>query len=142
MAMSTNNESLISEEQLRYATLLGWGARSGLLVLTITFLAYMFGFIPAHVPLDQMPNYWNLSSHEYIQQTGSPVGWGWLTRMSDGDYASLFGIAWLSGCSLVCLVAVMPIYSRRGDKIFVGLCAAALAVQLLAASGILRTGGH
>lgn len=140
--MSTNNESLISEEQQRYASLLAWGARSGLAVLTVTFLAYMFGFIAAHVPLDQMPNYWSLPHHEYMQQTGSPVGWDWMTRLSEGDYASLFGIAWLSGCSLVCLVAVMPIYARRGDKVFVGLCVAALAVQLLAASGILRTGGH
>ena len=138
----SNNESLISIEQQRYATLLSWGARSGLAVLIVTFLAYMFGLIPAHVPLDQLPNYWSLPSHEYLQQTNSPIGWGWLTKLSEGDYASLIGIAWLSGCSLICLLAVMPIYARRGDMVFVGLCVAALAVQLLAASGILRTGGH
>lgn len=142
MVMSANKESLISEEQQRYATLLGWGSRSGLAILVVSFIAYMFGLIPAHVPLDQMPNYWGLPSHEYMQQTGSPVGWGWVSRLAEGDYASLFGIAWLSGCSLVCLVAVMPIYAKRGDKVFVWLCIAALAVQLLAASGILRTGGH
>lgn len=140
--MIANNDSHISVEQQRYATLLSWGSRSGLAVLTVSFLAYMFGLIPAHVPLDQMPSYWGLSSHEYLQQTNSPVGWGWVSKLAEGDYASLLGIAWLSGCSLVCLVAVMPIYARRGDKIFVGLCVAALAVQLLAASGILRTGGH
>lgn len=140
--MSEKEESLISIEQQRYATLLSWGSRSGLAILVVTFIAYMFGLMPAHVPLEQLPQYWALPSHEYIQLTNSPVGWDWIAKIAEGDYASLLGIAWLSGASLVCLLAVIPIYARRGDRVFVALCVAALAVQLLAASGILRTGGH
>lgn len=132
----------VSVEQRRYAKLLSWGSHSGLAILVVSFVAYMFGWIPAHVPLEQLPQYWSLPSHEYIQQTGSPVGWGWVAKIAEGDYASLLGIAWLSGASLVCLLAVIPVYARRGDKVFVWLCVAALAVQLLAASGILRSGGH
>lgn len=137
-----DNDEHISVEQRRYATLLSWGSRAGLVILSVTFLAYMFGGIPAHVPLEQLPQYWGLPSHEYLQQTGSPVGWGWLARIGEGDYAGLLGIAWLSSVSVICLLAVMPIYARRGDRVFVFLCIAALAVQLLAASGILRGGGH
>lgn len=140
--MSEKEESLISIEQQRYATLLSWGSRSGLAILVVTFIAYMFGLMPAHVPLEQLPQYWALPSHEYIQLTNSPVGWDWIAKIAEGDYASLLGIAWLSGASLVCLLAVIPIYARRGDRVFVVLCVAALAVQLLAASGILRSGGH
>lgn len=138
----SEKDDLISVEQRRYAMLLSWGSRSGLAILVVTFLAYMFGLMPAHVPLEQLPQYWSLPSQEYIQQTGSPVGWAWLARIAEGDYAGLLGIAWLSGASLVCLLAVIPIYARRGDRVFVVLCIAALAVQLLAASGILRSGGH
>ncbi len=137
-----DNNDHISIEQKRYATLLSWGSRSGLAILIVSFLAYVFGWMPAHVPVEQLPNYWNLPVAEYLQQTHSPTGWAWLTKIAEGDYASLIGIAWLSGCSLICLLAVIPIYKSRKDSIFVLLCLAALAVQLLAASGILRSGGH
>jgi len=136
------NDSHISIEQQRYATLLSWGSRSGLALLIASFLAYVLGWMPAHVPLEQLPNLWNLPVGEYLEQTNTPTGWAWLTMTDRGDFASLVGIAWLSGCSLVCLLAVIPIYARRKDRIFVMLCMLALAVQLLAASGMLRTGGH
>jgi len=137
--MDDNN---ISVEQQRYATLLSWGSRSGLALLVVSFLAYVFGLMPVHVPLEQLPNLWNLPVGEYLKQTDTPTGWNWLTMINQGDFASLVGIAWLSGCSLICLLAIIPIYARRKDKIFVMLCVFALAVQLLAASGMLRTGGH
>jgi len=130
----------ISVEQQRYATLLSWGARSGLALLVVSFLAYVFGWMPAHVPLDQLPNVWNQPVGEYLKQTQTPSGWSWLTLTGYGDFASLVGIAWLSGSSLVCLLAVIPIYARRRDKVFVAICVMALAIQLLAASGMLHTG--
>lgn len=138
---ATNNDSHISVEQQRYATWLSWGSRSGLAILVATFSAYVLGWIPARIPLEQMPNVWNLSTHAYLQQTGAPTGWHWLTLIGQGDFAGLLGIAWLSGCSLLCLLAVMPIYTKRKDWVFVVLCIIALLVQLLAASGIL-TAGH
>lgn len=136
------DDNHISVEQQRYATLLSWGSRSGLALLVGSFLAYVFGLMPVHVPLEQMPNLWNLPVGDYLKQTDTPTGWNWLTMIDQGDFASLIGIAWLSGCSLICLLAIIPIYARRKDKIFVMLCVFALAVQLLAASGMLRTGGH
>lgn len=136
------DDNHISVEQQRYATLLSWGSRSGLALLVVSFLAYVFGLMPVHVPLEQMPNLWNLPVGDYLKQTDTPTGWNWLTMIDQGDFASLIGIAWLSGCSLICLLAIIPIYARRKDKIFVMLCVFALAVQLLAASGMLRTGGH
>ena len=138
---TTNNDSHISVEQQRYATWLSWGARSGLAILIISFLAYVFGWMPAHIPLDQMPDVWNLPTGEYLKQTGAPTGWSWISLVNQGDFVGLLGIAWLSGCSLLCLLAVMPIYARRKDWVFVALCIIALLVQLLAASGIL-TAGH
>ena len=136
------NNELISVEQQRYATLLSWGARSGLALLSISFLAYVFGWMPAHIPLDQLPNVWSLPVHEYLKLTHAPTGWAWLTMAGYGDFASLIGIAWLSGSSLICLLSVIPIYVRRRDFVFVTICAIALAVQLLAASGVLHSGGH
>ena len=132
----------ISIEQQRYARLLSWGSRSGLAVLVVSFMAYVFGWMPAHVPLDQLPNLWSLPLTDYLEQTDAPTGWHWLTMIGQGDFASLIGIAWLSGSSLICLLSIIPIYARRKDRVFVVLCILALAVQLLAASGILSVGGH
>ncbi|MFA6920388.1 MAG: hypothetical protein WC216_00950 [Gallionella sp.] len=137
----SDNETLISVEQQRYATWLSWGARSGLAILIATFMAYLFGWLPAHIPLDQLPKVWNLPTGEYLKQTGAPTGWGWLRLIGQGDFVSLLGIAWLSGCSLLCLIVVMPVYVRKKDWVFVALCIGALLIQLLAASGIL-TSGH
>jgi hypothetical protein len=132
-----DNETLISVEQQRYAIWLNWGARSGLLILIVTFLSYVFGWLPAHVPLQQLPDVWSLPADEYIKLVGAPTGWGWLNMIKEGDFAGLLGIAWLAGCSLLCLLVVMPIYARRRDWVFVALCILALLIQLLAASGIL-----
>ncbi len=135
-----NDNNHIPVEQQRYATLLNWGARSGLAILAVSFLAYLFGWMPAHVPLEQLPQVWNLPVGEYLKQTGTPTGWHWLDLVAYGDFASLVGIAVLSGCSLICLVGVMPIYAKRGDRVFVAICVFALLVQLLAASGTLSVG--
>lgn len=141
MAMNDqNNETMLSEEQQRYATWMNWGARSGLLMLIVAFLGYVTGWLPSHVPLDQLPKVWGLPASEYLKQTGAPTGWSWLLHVGQGDYASLIGIACLSASSLFCLFAVLPIYIRRRDWVFVVLCVAALTVQLLAASGLLVSG--
>lgn len=132
----------ISIEQQRYATLLKWGANSGLAILIVCFGAYLLGLMPAHVPLDQLPNLWTLPVAEYLHKTNSPTGWAWLGYAGKGDYASLLGIAWLSSCSLICLLAIIPLYARRKDRVFVIICIAALLVQLLAASGLLGSGHH
>lgn len=138
--MNANNHSHIPVEQQRYATLLSWGAHSGLAILVVSFFAYLFGWMPAHVPLDQLPQVWNLPVGEYLKQTDTPTGWHWLDLVANGDFASLVGIAVLSGCSLICLLAVIPAYARRGDWVFVAICVIAIAVQLLAASGTLGVG--
>jgi hypothetical protein len=140
MGMNSKDESHIPVEQRRYATLLNWGARSGLAILIVSFLAYVLGWMPSHVPLDQMPTVWHLPVNEYLKQTNAPNGWQWAGRLGEGEYAGLFGIAWLSGCSLVCLVAIIPTYLHRRDTVYAVICVIALVVQLAAASGILHSG--
>ena len=128
-------------EQLLYARLLDWGARLGLLVLVLSFAAYMLGLAESHVPMRQLPELWEHPVGRYLELTQSPTGWGWLALVHRGDVTGLVGIAILAGCSLVCLLALVPLYWRRGDRAFVALCLAEVAVVVLAASGWL-TGGH
>lgn len=126
-------------EQLYYATVLHWSSLAGFVALIITFLAYMFGWLPASVPLEQLPHLWNLSTEEYLKATGTPTGWSWLFMMGKGDFASLFGIAILSGCSIACIAAIMPIYAKARNTTYLVICVLEIVVLLLSASGILST---
>ena len=141
--MTTARDPAVTQaaEQLRYARMLDVGTRIGLVVLVLTFAAYMTGLLSPHVPPQRLPELWSQPVGLYLQQTQSPTGWGWLALAHKADVAGLVGIAILAGCSLVCLLALVPLYWRRGDRAFAGLCLAEVAVVLLAASGWL-TGGH
>jgi hypothetical protein len=130
-----------SPEQLRYARVLDWGTRAGLVMLVLSFAVYMLGLATPHVALQRLPELWSLPVAQYLQQTASPTGWGWLALVQRGDVMGLAGIAILAGCSLLCLLAIVPLYLRRGDKAFAALCLAEVAVVALAASGVL-SGGH
>lgn len=128
-------------EQERYARLLDWGTRVGLLVLVLSFAAYLTGLLPAHVAVDRLPEVWAHPVAQYLAETQTPTGWGWVRLLGHGDIIGLAGIVLLAGVSAVCLLALVPLYAARGDKAFVAICLAEVAVVVLAASGLL-TGGH
>lgn len=130
-----------SPEQVLYARLLDWGTRVGLLVLIVVFVAYGAGFADPHVPHERLPEVWNLPVSQFLEATGLPAGWGWLRFAHRADIANLIGIGLLAGCSLVALLALVPLYLRRGDRLYAALCVAEIAVVVLAASGVL-TAGH
>ncbi len=130
-----------SAEQLRYATLLDWGTRIGLVVLVASFVAYAGGWLEPQVPLQRLPELWSQPVGAFLAQTQMPTGWGWLALVTKGDMVGLLGIAILAGCSVLCLLALVPHYWLRGDKAYVALCLAEAAVVVLAASGLV-SGGH
>ena len=128
-------------EQLRYALLLDWGTRIGLAVLVFTFAAYVFGWVDPQVPLERLPELWAHPVERYLAETGTPTGWNWIALVHRADVASLAGIVILAGCSLVCLLAMIPLYLQRGERTFAALCLIEGIVILTAASGWLG-GGH
>ncbi|HOW49794.1 MAG TPA: hypothetical protein P5163_16395 [Rubrivivax sp.] len=138
--MSEHDQVQQSPEQLRYARLLDWGTRVGLVLLIVSFVAYVLGLAEAHVPPERLPQIWQHPVGRYLELTGSPTGWGWLALVHRGDIAGLVGIAVLAGCSVLCLLALVPMYLRRGDRAYAALCVAEAAVVVLAASGVLAAG--
>ena len=128
-------------EQLRYARVLDRGSKVGLIVLLLSFGAYLSGLMSAHVPPERLPELWIHPVSRYLELTQSPTGWGWLPLIHLGDMAGLLGIAILAGASVACLLALVPLYAARGDKAFVAICLAEVVVVVLAASGWL-SGGH
>ena len=128
-------------EQQRYARVLEWASRAGLLGLVLSFVAYLSGLMEAHVPPDKLPELWVHPVDRFIELTGSPRGWGWVRLIHQGDMAGLLGIAILAAGSVLCLLSLVPLYAARRDRAFAAISLAGAVVILLAASGWL-TGGH
>jgi len=128
-------------QQRRYAALLELCTRIGLVVIVLAFAAYVMGIVPAQVPMERLAGLWVLPVDEYLQATGGAKGWGWIAQLQRGDMAALAGIGLLAGCSAVALLALVPLYLKRGERAFAALCVAEVVVIALAASGWLA-GGH
>jgi hypothetical protein len=132
----------IAEEQLVYARVLDGGMKLGMLVLMGTFATYLFGVLTPQVPVDDLPKYWSLPVKKYLAATGIHPGWGWMSMLEKGDILNFLGIALLSSVSIVCYLAIIPVFFRKKDVIFGVLAIVEVVVLTLAASGILGGGGH
>jgi len=134
------NKIDIAPEQIRYAEWLRWSGWLGLAVLVGAFGLYVTGVLPPVIPVDQLPQVWRLPWRELILQHGLQEGWSWIRSITRGDMLNMLGIAILSGCSALPLLAVTGIYLRRGDRLFAALCLLQVAVLVLAASGLIAPG--
>jgi len=137
-----NETTKASEEQIVYANLLSKGMLFGLAVLIITFLVYMSGILPSYIPIEELPQHWGKRVYTFNQDLGLPTGWGWLKNVGKGDYLNFVGIAILSGLTIVCYSAIMPILKRRKDTAYFVIAFLEVLVLVLAASGLLKSGGH
>lgn len=125
----------------RYALLLGWGTRVGLVLLLLSFAAYVTGWLTPHVPLDRLPALWGLPVDTYHEVARTPEVFDWMALLRHGDRINMIGIAVLAGCSLPPLLALIPLFlKQRNGIIYAVICALEAAVLLLAASGVLSTG--
>ena len=131
-----SNENPETSEQLTYAKVLHWSTIAGFIALIVTFVAYMLGWLPAYVPLQKLPHLWGLPTAEFLKAAHVPTGWNWLFMMNKGDFASQLGIAILSGCSILCIAAIIPAYAREKNITYIAICVLEIIVLVLSASGI------
>ncbi len=138
----SNEKTKASEEQLIYAGILNVGMWLGLAVLTITFLMYVFGVLPNFVPINDLPKYWTMKASTFIHELHAPTGWGWLAFVGRGDYLNFVGVAMLAGLTILCYLSIIPTLNRKKDTAYLAIAIVEVAVLLLAASGIMKVGGH
>jgi len=129
-------------EQLAYATILDKGMKIGLLMLVISFIIYVTGILTPYIPVSDLPKYWGMSVHKYLEATGIHPGWAWLKLLGKGDFLNFVGIAFLAGVTAVCYIRIIPILFRKKDMAFGIIAIIEVVVLVLAASGLLKSGGH
>ncbi len=138
----TELKTKASEEQITYANILNYGMWGGLFVLVITFVVYLSGILRSFIPIEKLSMYWSMNVKDYLHASNAPTGWGWVALAGKGDYLNFIGIAALAGLTIVCYIAILPILIKKKDTPFIVIAIMEVAVLLLAASGILKTGGH
>lgn len=129
-----------TEEQLCYAKLLDLGMKVGLLTLIITFIIYLTGVLAPHIPVTDLPKYWSLPVHSYLEQTGTHAGWTWLGMLNKGDVLNFTGVAFLAAVTLICYLRIIPILFKNKDTIYGIIAIIEVLVLALAASGVLKAG--
>ena len=95
---------------LIYAKLLERGARLGLVLLVLSFGAYVLGGLVPLVPLEQLPQLWSLPLAEYLERSATPTGWGWLRIAHKADMGGLVGIALLLFAGLRALLKGLGVW--------------------------------
>jgi hypothetical protein len=138
----------VDDEQRQYAAILQIGVDAGLLVLLVTFALYLSGVVDPSVPLHELPTYWGLSVHEYLEAVNAEhlhhehviTGWSWLSVVGKGDYLNFVGIALLGGITIVCFLGIIPTLLRKHDRIYAIMAGLEVVVLTLAASGLLAVG--
>ncbi|MBI5253708.1 MAG: hypothetical protein HY930_04835 [Euryarchaeota archaeon] len=135
-------EGRIAEEQAAYANILNIGMYLGLLALIVTFMVYVSGMLQSFVPVEELPKYWGMKAKDYVHALNAPTGWRWVAMIGKGDYLNFIGIAFLAGLTILCYLAILPILIRKKDTSYVVIAVFEVIVLLLAASGILKAGGH
>ncbi|WP_347490688.1 DUF1634 domain-containing protein [Desulfoscipio sp. XC116] len=133
----------VPAEQIKYANMLLYCSWTGIGILVVTFLLYMSGMMGSFIPPAEVSQYWGMSVHEYLEATGAPHGWEWLGMLGNSDYLNLIGIAFLALLTIAgYLTLLLPAYLRKKDIPYTTIVVLEIAVLTLAASGILKVGGH
>lgn len=136
MSTNTRSEEERVSDGIVYARILKIGVWLSLVLVAITFLLYIFSIIPAHVPVNELPKYWNLSVTAFQLQTGIQAGWGRIELSGDSDLLCLLAIALLSTVSLFSLAAVLIRYVARRELTYAVISVLNIAILILAASGV------
>ena len=131
-----------SEEQLAYAVILDWGMKLGLIGICITFAVYVFKLLPPYVPLNLLPILWKLNAHAFLEAIDYKGGWAWINNLGYGDFLNYIPIAFLGALTIICYLRIIPIFFKKKDLIYGILSIIQVLILILAASGILRVGGH
>jgi hypothetical protein len=124
-----------------YARWLDVATRAGFAISLCAFLVYAGGLLPAYVPLEELPRYWTLPVHRFIEVTGAPQGWAWLGELAYGDGLNLAAIALLGLVTPACYARLLPALIARRDWLQAALALLQLVVLVAAASGLLAGPG-
>jgi len=140
--MAEQTQWKASPEQIAYANVLEKGMLIGLILLLITFGLYAFGIMKPYIPVNELSRYWTHNVTEYLHMANIKSGWGWVGMLGYGDFINFIGIIILAGVTAFCYLAIIPALLKKKDRVYAALAFLEVLILVLAASGLLGSGGH
>jgi hypothetical protein len=131
-----------SREQVIYANMLVLGVWTGIAILFTTYFLYLSGIITPHVDISLIPQLWGKGVNEYLELTHSPHGWDWVSLVTKGDFLNYVGLVLLAMMTVICYMVLLKGYLVKKDWIYASIAFLEILVLLVAASGLLGSGGH
>ena len=147
--MTNQDATKANPEQILYAGILEKGMLIGLVLMFITFALYVFGIMKPAIPVDQIANFWSTPVHDYLvnidnnflHRDGNLItGWKWFTLIGFGDFLNFIPVAILSGVTIICYAAIVPMLFAKGDKAYAIMAILEVIILAGAASGLLAVG--
>jgi hypothetical protein len=138
----TTDSTQTPPEQLVYSNMLFYGCWGSLALMAVTYLLYVLGVMTPHVPLETVTQLWSQPVKAYLTQGNVPTGWGWFVLMGKGDFLNFTGIVLLAGMTILCYIPLVGAYFKKKEPIFATIAILEILVLLVAASGVVGSGGH
>ena len=129
-------------EQIVYSNMLFYGCWGSLALMAVTYLLYVLGVMTPHVPLETVTQLWSQPVKAYLAQGNVPTGWGWFVLIGKGDFVNFAGIVLLAGMTILCYIPLVGAYFKKKEPIFATIAILEILVLLVAASGVVGSGGH
>lgn len=132
----------VRPEQIIYAEILFWGCWGSIALMIVLYILYLLGIIEPYIPIKTIQQLWHLPSDEFLKQTNIEPGWTWITLLGKSDFLNFIGIAILGLLTIIGYLTLIPAYLKEGEKLYATIAIVEVLVLLLAASGLLGSGGH
>lgn len=127
----------IEPAQLSYATLLVWLVRANLVAMSVFFLLYATGWVPAAIPIAEVPMYWTMSASTYASTVGVSTGWAWIHSLGDSGVLAFVGTVLFPVTTTIAALAAAVLFARDRVAVYSLIALAETVVLVIAATGII-----
>jgi hypothetical protein len=105
--------------------------------MSVLFLLYATGWVPAAVPIGEVPAYWSTDASTYAHTIGVPTGWQWVHFLSDGGVLAFAGAILFPLAATIAALAAAVFFARDRVTIYALIALAEVVVLVVAATGVL-----
>ncbi len=129
-----------SDAQLVLARLYRIVTIVGLTIVAVAFVLYVSGFLETSVPVKEVVSYWHLDAESYAEQTGTPVGWEFLSHLARGESLSFGSLVLMALAVIISLSIMVTVFMRKGRSAYAVIVLLQTIILVIAATGIVS--GH
>lgn len=120
-----------------YAQTLDFIGKIALLLLSLSFIIYVFRIFDAHIPFHKLLSMCSLSTEEFLAISNYQGGWAWIKLLHKSDYLNYLPVALLSSASLISNIRLIPHLISEKDNKLAAICLIQIFIIFLSASGII-----